>query len=338
MSQANADLNTNIALKILVIGKSGTGKSSIIQRYVNRRFDSTYRFTIGVDFFSKHVTLPQLKEPADSDSADEATASPSPGAADSPGNSPTGNMISPPRTSTAAGGDAAAAADAAAAPVAAPNAIVAAAPRDPIPACVYERGIRERFEAGPINLIVNLWDIAGQERYGAMTPVYYRGAHAAIIVFDINRPDSFNDATRWKQDLLKRYGDVPCVLLANKSDLVPRGVTVEMIERTVEEHGFIGWFETSAKTGSNVDLAIEYLIYTVVANLPESAFTDKNALQRAQAGFGAEGDPGTLSRSRMGLTILGSDNEVVGEDRGAAAKDRSDTGKTDPASKDSSCC
>ena len=36
-----------------------------------------------------------------------------------------------------------------------------------------------------------IWDTAGQERYHSLAPMYYRGAAAAIIVYDITNPVSF---------------------------------------------------------------------------------------------------------------------------------------------------
>jgi GTPase SAR1 family protein len=34
---------------------------------------------------------------------------------------------------------------------------------------------------------VEIWDTAGQERYRSLAPMYYRGAQAAVVVFDVTR-------------------------------------------------------------------------------------------------------------------------------------------------------
>ncbi|KAK3150503.1 hypothetical protein QOZ80_3AG0234040 [Eleusine coracana subsp. coracana] len=48
-----------------------------------------------------------------------------------------------------------------------------------------------------------IWDTAGQERYAALAPLYYRGAAAAIVVYDITSPESFSKAQYWVKELQK---------------------------------------------------------------------------------------------------------------------------------------
>lgn len=69
---------------------------------------------------------------------------------------------------------------------------------------------------------LQLWDIAGQERFGNMTRAYYKGAVGAFVVYDVSRPITFQNVTRWKNDIdnkvrLQRTGNsIPVILLANK--------------------------------------------------------------------------------------------------------------------------
>ena len=48
---------------------------------------------------------------------------------------------------------------------------------------------------------LQIWDTAGQERFRSMAPMYYRGASAAILVYDITRADTFYDIEGWIQEL-----------------------------------------------------------------------------------------------------------------------------------------
>ena len=106
---------------------------------------------------------------------------------------------------------------------------------------------------------LQLWDIAGQERYGNMTHVYYQEACAALVVFDVTRAQSFEMVTNWKNDIddkvfTSEKKPIPCLLLGNKIDLCQDGKwfkTKEEIDQFVAENNFIGFYETSARNGSD---------------------------------------------------------------------------------------
>lgn len=49
-----------------------------------------------------------------------------------------------------------------------------------------------------------IWDTAGQERYNSLAPMYYRGAQAAIVVYDILNQDSFQRAQTWVNELQRK--------------------------------------------------------------------------------------------------------------------------------------
>ncbi|XP_054716271.1 ras-related protein Rab-32-like [Uloborus diversus] len=168
--------------KILVIGELGTGKTSIIKRYVHQFFSHNYRATIGVDFALKVLN----------------------------------------------------------------------------------------WDANTI-VRLQLWDIAGQERFGNMTRVYYKEAVGAFIVFDANRSATFDAVLRWKTDLdakvtLPDGSKIPCVLLANKCDLQPEGPVADpsTMDEFCKEQGFSGWFLTSAKDNVNVEDAAKFLVRKIL--------------------------------------------------------------------------
>ncbi|XP_041006807.1 ras-related protein RHN1-like isoform X1 [Juglans microcarpa x Juglans regia] len=100
----------------------------------------------------------------------------------------------------------------------------------------------------------DIWDTAGQERYHSLAPMYYRGAAAAVVVYDITSMDSFVRAKKWVQEL-QRQGNPNLImfLVANKADLEEkRKVAVEEGEQYANENGLV-FLETSAKSAQNVN-------------------------------------------------------------------------------------
>ena len=60
-----------------------------------------------------------------------------------------------------------------------------------------------------------IWDTAGQERYHSLAPMYYRGAAAAIVVYDITNRDTFQRAKQWVKEL-QRQGNPNIVRAARR--------------------------------------------------------------------------------------------------------------------------
>lgn len=120
------------------------------------------------------------------------------------------------------------------------------------------------------NIKMQLWDIAGQERFTSMTRVYYKDAHACIVMFDLTQRLTFQNTVKWKKDLdakctLPDGTSVPCLLLANKCDLKHREVEQAEIEEVCKEHDFIGWTEISVKEGLMIEESMRFLIEEMMA-------------------------------------------------------------------------
>jgi len=111
---------------------------------------------------------------------------------------------------------------------------------------------------------VQVWDTAGQERFRTITTAYYRGAHGILLVYDITNRASFNNITNWMQQLEQHAtGGVSKILVGNKSDLDDsRQISFQEGKDRADEYKCC-FFETSAKTGSNVDPAFRSLLETV---------------------------------------------------------------------------
>jgi small GTP-binding protein len=103
---------------------------------------------------------------------------------------------------------------------------------------------------------LDIWDTAGQERFHALAPMFYRDADGALVVFDLTDEPSLNGAKQWASELRQHRGhDCPIVLVANKSDLrdLRKAKMSEAMDWAVS-HSY-DYFETSAKTGANVEHA-----------------------------------------------------------------------------------
>eukprot|EP00924_Labyrinthula_sp_SR-Ha-C_P002461 maker-scaffold_16-snap-gene-5.12-mRNA-1 protein AED:0.29 eAED:0.29 QI:46/1/0.75/1/1/1/4/28/324 len=112
-----------------------------------------------------------------------------------------------------------------------------------------------------------VWDTAGQERFHVITRSYYTGAHGIALVYDASDRNTFKTIQYWL-DNIKKYAnkDVKLMLLANKNDLPNPEVKPEEGKEVAEKNGY-KFFQTSAKTGSNVIEAFQDLSNQAVSVL-----------------------------------------------------------------------
>jgi Ras-related protein Rab-32 len=175
-------------MKILVIGNPKCGKSSLIKRYVEKRFTSEYKMTLGADFQRKDL-------------------------------------------------------------------------------CVnHKDGSRKVVR-------LQLWDIAGQDRFQKLTRVYFRNACGVIIVCDLSRERTMEAVRDWKTEIDLWVNDqserkIPIILFANKSDLL---LTISdafeagaAVEKVCNDLHFASWHSTSALTGAGVAEGFSALLTSIL--------------------------------------------------------------------------
>ena len=119
---------------------------------------------------------------------------------------------------------------------------------------------------------MQIWDTAGQELFRAVTRSYYRGSHGAFIVYDITNRDSFENVPRWLTDVKSSdRSDIVCILIGNKSDLNNREVSREEGQKFADSYGMT-FFETSAKTGENVEASMISCLTQIEKLIEEGKF------------------------------------------------------------------
>ncbi|KAK0186816.1 P-loop containing nucleoside triphosphate hydrolase protein [Armillaria mellea] len=128
-----------LTVKLVVIGASGVGKTSLRTQYISGRFSNGYRATIGADFITKTVPHPTKKDEY---------------------------------------------------------------------------------------VTLQIWDTAGQERFSSLSTAFFRGADAALLMFDVNTPQTMESLNKWWEEFCERAPlaeedteDFCCVVVGNKMDL-----------------------------------------------------------------------------------------------------------------------
>ena len=158
-------------IKLLIIGDSSVGKSNFLFQFIENKFTDTHIATIGFDFKSQKVTLPNSKQVVK----------------------------------------------------------------------------------------LQIWDTAGQDRFRTITKTYYKGSHGVILVYDVCDERSFGNVKNWVNQIEQNAKSSICkVLVGNKCDKAERVITEEQGRKLAEEYN-MKFYETSAKTGQNVEETFRYL-------------------------------------------------------------------------------
>eukprot|EP00003_Mantamonas_plastica_P025262 TRINITY_DN4916_c0_g2_i2.p1 TRINITY_DN4916_c0_g2~~TRINITY_DN4916_c0_g2_i2.p1 ORF type:complete len:183 (+),score=56.31 TRINITY_DN4916_c0_g2_i2:91-639(+) len=127
------------------------------------------------------------------------------------------------------------------------------------------------------NIVCQIWDIAGQDRFQTLTRPYYKNASACLVVFDITDKEWQNSTLGWleavKESCLnERDTLMPLLLIANKSDLDDNFCidNSDALDQFCEQNDFNGgWFECSAKDDFGIEECMHQLVNKISMD-PES--------------------------------------------------------------------
>jgi len=128
-------------------------------------------------------------------------------------------------------------------------------------------------------LCFNVWDTAGQEKFGGLRDVYYIQGQCAIIMFDVTSRMTYKNVPNWHRDVVRVCGTtIPIVLTGNKVDIKDRKVKAKQI--TFHRKRNLQYYDISAKSNYNFEKPFLWLARKLAgANLE---FVESPALKPAE--------------------------------------------------------
>jgi Ras-related protein Rab-22 len=196
-------------IKVVLLGDSGVGKSSLVLRFVTNEFRPYSESTIGASFMSKKLTIlvpPVEKNNKHSEHINEDSK--------------------------------------------------------------IEEDFEDKIEDDDSDseqsrfctINFKIWDTAGQEKYHSLAPLYYRGAGAAILVFDICSQVSFESLKKWVDELnINGPAGMMLILCGNKCDLKEhRQVDIHDAQKYAQSVDAF-YIETSCRDNINVEQIFKYI-------------------------------------------------------------------------------
>jgi GTP-binding nuclear protein Ran len=122
----------------------------------------------------------------------------------------------------------------------------------------------------------DVWDTAGQEKFGGLRDGYYIGGHCAIIFFDVTSRVTYKNVPNWHRDLVRVLENVPIVLCGNKVDIKDRKVKAKQI--TFHRKKNLQYYDISAKSNYNFEKPFLWLARKITGNA-NLEFVEAPALQ-----------------------------------------------------------
>lgn len=128
-------------------------------------------------------------------------------------------------------------------------------------------------------ILMNVWDTAGQEKLGGLRDGYYIQGNAAIIMFDVTSRMTYKNVPQWHRDLVRVCENIPIVLCGNKVDIKDRKVKAKAI--TFHRKKSLQYYELSAKSNYNFEKPFLWISRKLIGN-PSLTFVEAPALKPAE--------------------------------------------------------
>eukprot|EP00753_Platysulcus_tardus_P010835 PLAT3097.1.p1 GENE.PLAT3097.1~~PLAT3097.1.p1 ORF type:complete len:234 (+),score=112.25 PLAT3097.1:54-704(+) len=121
----------------------------------------------------------------------------------------------------------------------------------------------------------NVWDTAGQEKFGGLRDGYYIQGRCAIIMFDLTSRITYKNVPNWHRDLVRVCDAIPMVLVGNKVDVRDRKVKARSIN--FHRRRDLQYYDVSAKSNYNFDKPFLWLARKLSGDM-ELTFIEEPAL------------------------------------------------------------
>ena len=126
---------------------------------------------------------------------------------------------------------------------------------------------------------IQLFDTAGKKAFRENDTSYYENFACAILVYEINNRKSFQNLSNWIENFKKSIPKTTLtVLVGNKCDLEEKREVTEEEGRKFAENNEMLFFETSAKTGKNVEEVFKQSASLISKRIDENFYDLENDL------------------------------------------------------------
>uniref|UniRef100_A0A0D3KR80 GTP-binding nuclear protein n=1 Tax=Emiliania huxleyi (strain CCMP1516) TaxID=280463 RepID=A0A0D3KR80_EMIH1 len=132
-----------------------------------------------------------------------------------------------------------------------------------------------RFHTNRGELVFNVWDTAGQEKFGGLRDGYYIQGQCAIMMFDVTSRITYKNVPNWHRDLVRVCDNIPIVLVGNKVDVKERKVKAKQI--TFHRKKNLQYYDISAKSNYNFEKPFLWLARKLCGD-PQLVFVESPAL------------------------------------------------------------
>ena len=143
----------------------------------------------------------------------------------------------------------------------------------------------------PVHADAKLWDLAGMDQNICITKIFSKDSHGCIVLSDITNEKTLTECTKWKNtvDETTKFLDgtnIPAILIRNKVDLIEENNNLDdedMIKDFCEKNKFLRCFKTSAKTGTNIEEAMNFLISNIIDKMEKITSSGTNPFEKRES-------------------------------------------------------